>query len=338
MPQQPGPEQQGAPGVPAAGGIAVFILDINRAAETARAVRSVLASAPDDVFVMLHENGSDVEHVRTMKRMFADEPRVTVSWSATNLGYAGGHNYLLQQLALRPSPCAQLLLLNNDAEVLPGAIAALRSALDSHPQSGIAGPRILRMEQQDIVAADGAITYPWLMQQRFRHAGRNIRQCPVTAPVRVPFVSGACLLLGLDLFRRLGGFDEQFFAYFEDWDLCRRAQSLGFDSLHVPAAAVLHAGSLTVGRDSALFHFLMTRNRVLMAQKHLPMAVYLLVFLPWFAGSRVLFKCAQLLLQRHMAGIGGLLLALRWLQAPPQQRSRYWPVATGVKPVKPDHG
>ena len=340
MAREPGPEQQGAPGVPAAGGIAVFILDINRVAETERAVRSVLASGPDDVFVMLHENGSDAAHAQTMTRMFADESRVTVSWSESNLGYTGGHNHLLQQLALRSSPCAHVLLLNNDAEVLPGAIAALRSALQSRPQSGIAGPRILRLEQQDIVAADGAIACLWLMQQHFRNAGRRVTRCPVTAPVAVPFVSGACLMLGFDLFRRLGGFDAQFFAYFEDWDLSRRAQALGYGSLHVPAAAVLHAGSLTVGKDSALFHFLMTRNRVLMAQKHLPARVFVLVFLPGFLVSRVLFKSAQLLVQRHMEGIRGLFLALRWLLAPAQERSRFWPLSAhrGVTAGRPDHG
>jgi hypothetical protein len=338
--REPGPEQQGAPGVPAAGGIAVFILDIDRPAETALAVRSVLASGPDDVFVMLHENGSDAAHAQAMTRMFADEPRVTVSWSESNLGYTGGHNYLLQQLALRSSPCAHVLLLNNDAEVLPGAIAALRSALQSSAQSGIAGPRILRMERADIIAADGAAACLWLMQQRFRNAGRSVARCPVTSPIAVPFVSGACLMIGFDLFRRLGGFDEQFFAYFEDWDLCRRVQGVGFNSLHVPAAAVLHAGSLTVGRDSVLFHFLMTRNRVLMARKHLPAPAFVLVFLPWFLVSRVLFKCAQLLVQRRMAGIAGLCLALRWLLAPTQERHRFWPQSAnpGVTAERSDHG
>jgi len=335
-----GAEQRGAPGVPSVGGVAVFILDINRAAETERAVRSVLAYGPDDVFVMLHENGSDAEHAQKMTRMFADEPRVAVSRSETNLGYTGGHNYLLQQLALRSPSCAHVLLLNNDAEVLPGAIAALRFALQSSPQSGIAGPRILRMEQQDIVAADGAIACLWLMQQRFRNAGCRATGCPVTTPVAVPFVSGACMMLGIDLFRRLGGFDAQFFAYFEDWDLCRRAQALGYGSLHVPAAAVLHAGSLTAGRDSALYHFLMTRNRVLMARKHLPAPVFVLVFLPGFLFSRVLFKCAQLLVQHHLEGIRGLFLALRWLLAPAHQKSRFWPLSAhrDVTAGRPDHG
>jgi hypothetical protein len=340
MPQEPGPEEQGVPGFSPGSGVAVFILDLNRPMETAGAVRSVLASGSDDVFVMLHENGSDAEQAQKMTRMFADEPRVTVSWSEVNLGFAGGHNYLLQQLALRSSTCEHVLLLNNDAVLLPGAISALRSALRSCPQTGIAGPRILRLENEDIVAADGAVACVWLMQQRFRNAGRSIRHCPVTAPVPVPFVSGACLMLGVDLFHRLGGFDEQFFAYFEDWDLCRRAHSLGYSCLHVPAAVVLHAGALTVGKGSALFHFLMTRNRVLMARKHLPAAVFLLVFLPYFLVSRVLFKSVWLLLKGRTSGITGLFLALRWLIAPPRERPRFWPAsaAPGAVTGKPDLG
>lgn len=305
--------------------VAVFVLDIDRPESTNRAIASALAEGAARVLVL--ENGSTAANADAMAAHWAAEPRVTIYRSGVNLGFTGGHNFLLRQLGSDVPDCRRVLLLNNDADLLPGALPALAAALDALSGPGIAGPRLLHLEPEGIIASDGAATIPWLAQQRFRAAGHRVADRPPGAPRDVPFVSGACLLLDADLLRRLGGFDERYFAYFEDWDLCLRAARIGARCVHVPSAAVRHAGSATVGRNSFFYHFLMTRNRVLLARTHLPAPVFALVFLPYFLLVRVLGKGVAAFLAGDTAAPAAMVLALRWLLAAPRTRARLWPAA-----------
>jgi GT2 family glycosyltransferase len=71
-------------------------------------------------------------------------------------------------------------------------------------------------------------------------------------PISTSMVSGAVVAIGTDAFRELGGFDERFFLYFEDADLCRRAANAGMPIRYVPAAVARHVGGASSAVD---YHF-----------------------------------------------------------------------------------
>ena len=308
------------------GSILVFILDLDRSTETMRAVNSVLVSGADDVAVWVHVNGSNAEHTNRIMHSFANEDKVRVSRTDRNLGYAGGNNYILTTLKQSNADYQYILLLNNDARLEPDTIPKLRSVLTSNVDIGAVGPRIMQHEGNGIIASDGAGTCAWIMQQYFRNSGKQCENCPAPPPFAVPFISGACMLMRTDVFMKLDGFDEGFFAYFEDWDLCLRMHKIGYRCLHVADAVAWHVGSLTTGADSLLYHFLMTRNRYLMACKHLPLHIFVFVFLPYFMVSRIACKMLLLLLKKRIQGIKGILLALAWICAPAQSKPGFWPI------------
>lgn len=315
------------------GSVAVFIIDLDRSFETEEAVRAVLKSTSVDHTVLLHINGSGAEHAARLTQAFRNNPRVLISGTGKNVGFTGAVNILMRKMRENLHPVQFILLLNNDACVEPDTIFRLVTVLDSHPDAGAVGPRILQGMNTELIAADGARTWFWVMQQSFRNAGTRRTDCPIYPAFAVPFVSGACMLVRADLFMQLGGFDECFFAYFEDWDLCLRMRAMGYNCLHVSDATVRHVGSMTSGTDSLIYHFLMTRNRYLMARKHLPLPVFVFLFLPYFMLSRIAYKIILLLAKNRLQGVKGILLALAWIMAPVSGRSRFWPVPNSCMPA-----
>jgi GT2 family glycosyltransferase len=306
--------------------VVVFIIDLNHSIETEQSIRAVLKSSSVNVITMVHINGSSQEHAQRLLKTFHEESRVVISRTEKNLGFSGANNFLMKKLIEEKFDAEYILILNNDAYVEPDTIAKLISVLGSHADIGVVGPRILQHGGEGIIASDGAHTWPWLMQQSFRNSGKRIQDCPVVAPFEVPFVPGTCMLMRADLFIKLGGFDEIYFAYFEDWDLCLNIRRHAYRCLHVADASVWHVGSLTAGMDSLIYHFMMTRNRYLMASKYMPFPVFVFLFMPYFIIFRIVYKVIILLVRKRIQGIKGIILALAWIIAPSDRKSEFWPI------------
>lgn len=320
-------------GSPGSGGVGVFILDLDRSAETLRAVNSALQSTTEDLDVLVLMNGSSREHVDRLRQALSDQPRVRLFRTDRNLGFAGGNNYLLKEFREAGFAHPYILFLNNDAYLEPDTVSKLRSVLESRPDAGVAGPRILLHGSDGIIASDGAYVWTGLMQQSFLNTGKLSRDVPEHSPTEVPFVSGTCMMVRVEPFVRCDGFDESLFAYFEDWDLCLRSRRHGLCCLHVGNAVAWHVGALTFGEDSLIYHFLMTRNRYLMASRHLPKLMFACSFLPYFLVSRIIGKTIQLLCRGQTQGIRGIYLALGWIVSPMERKASWWPGSIKSRPA-----
>lgn len=303
--------------------VSVLVLDLNRADDTIECVNRVLASDNVTINVYVLTNGSHTSHRDKIARCFAGDKRVLLHHSPVNLGFTGGMNCLYRQVISQSEIPDYLLLLNNDAFVFPETVTAMQQVLDRNPQSGIACPTVVSVTDNDMIMESGLHVSLWLMQQRPLHAGKRLMNLGATEVRSMPVANGTCMLIRTSLYTRLGGLDDRYFAYFEDWDLCLRARNSGSMTVLVPAAIVSHRGSATTGHQSGLFCYLMTRNRYCLAYRHLPLPVFIGVFLPYFLCSRVVFKLLQLMLERNREGIHGVFMALGWILAPSVYRDRF---------------
>lgn len=182
-----------------------------------------------------------------------------------NVGYGAAVNAAVATL---DADVRAILISNPDVRVLPGAVAALRDALDAHARVGAAGPKVLN---EDGTVYPSARSIPSL-RTGIGHAlfSRMWPENPWTRAYRqessssddsrdVGWLSGSCLLVRRAAFDEVGGFDESYFMYFEDVDLGYRLGKQGWVSRYAPTASVVHFGARST--DSVRSQMLVTHHR-----------------------------------------------------------------------------
>lgn len=193
--------------------------------------------------------------------MVRDEfPGVDFVQARENVGFGCSNN-----LGFRRVEGDYVLLLNPDTELRPGAVQRLLAALEADPGAGLAGARLLN--------SDGSIQFfgihhlPTPLNTAFDTNGRRERWWNERLerekdgnPWQVEAVSGACMLLKSETFRKVGGFDPRYFMYAEDMDLCLKIRRMGLEILHVPDALVVHHGGGSSGGNFSRFSAVMIRE------------------------------------------------------------------------------
>ena len=187
-------------------------------------------------------------------RGWLDTGRVAVVQSGWNGGFGAGNNYGIRQNLPDGRRADLVYLLNSDALPQPGAIRALVDYLATHPQAGIA---CSRLRGTDDVPHSTAFRFPSVASEfeatsRTGPISRLLRGSIVALPQpvtsgRVDWSAGASMLIRMDVLDQVGLFDEGFFLYFEETDLCRRAANAGWETHYVVESLVLHIGSVSTG-------------------------------------------------------------------------------------------
>jgi GT2 family glycosyltransferase len=133
-----------------------------------------------------------------------------------------------------------VLLLNQDAALAPGCLAALEDSFDRHPRAGTLGAKILYPEDGRIQHAGGYLMKPRMVGLHYGHHEPE-REGEFDEEREVEFVTGAAMALRTIALREVGLFNEVFSpGYYEDVDLCDRLRRCGWSVLYVPSARVTH--------------------------------------------------------------------------------------------------
>lgn len=225
--------------------VSVIVLAFGAEPWLAEAVDSALASEGVAVEVVVVDNGA-AEAVAGI----AGRPGVRIVRPGANLGFAGGVN-----AGVAASAGDVVCLLNSDAHVAPDCVARLAAHVREH--DGVAGALVLLDDEPGTINSAGnplhVLGLSW--------AGGLGQPRSSAAPVaEVASASGACLALRRSLWDRLDGFDDAFFAYLEDLDLCWRTHQLGLPVVVLADAAAWH--HYEYGR-TGIKRYLLERNRLL---------------------------------------------------------------------------
>jgi GT2 family glycosyltransferase len=209
--------------------ISVILVQYNHADLTRRAVESLRKSNRGTFEVIVVDNGS-TEPGACEAAQHLKGCRVVVS--PLNAGFGGANN-----LGARESNGDLMFFLNNDTVVRTEILPEIESYFGSHPSCGAAGPRLLNPDGS-LQTSTG--TFPTVISEWHTKSGRLPAREPGTP---LPdWVSGAALVVRRGVFERAGGFDERYFMYFEDVDLCRRIRNDGYEVHYIPSVSVEHLG------------------------------------------------------------------------------------------------
>jgi GT2 family glycosyltransferase len=160
------------------------------------------------------------------------------------------------------------LLLNEDSELCPGAVAALHAALCEHPQAAAAGARLLR---PDGSLQPSAWRFPTpataLVGAVFLHRRLTV-QSRGERTREVDWAQSAALLVRVEAARAIGYFDPAFFVYSDEVDFCKRLRDAGWTTLYVPDAVAVHHEQLSTGAVPERRIVELSRNRDRYMRKH----------------------------------------------------------------------
>lgn len=226
-----------------------------------RCLASLEAQTFRDFEVVVVDNGSSDGSRELVQRRF---PSAILVELAENRGFAGGSNAGAEQ-----ARGAAIAVVNNDIEAEASWLEELVSCLDRHPRAASLASKILRRDDPRVL--DGAGDEMTRSLKAYRRGQGERDRGQYEHEEQVFSASGTACLWRAEVFRRLGGFDEGFHAYYEDVDLGFRARRAGWECWYAPRAVVYHVGGGTSGgRWSEFESFYSVRNRWATIAKNAP--------------------------------------------------------------------
>lgn len=253
--------------------VSIIIVNYNGCALTRQCLGSIREHITGPVEVVVVDNASSDDSRQVLPGLF---PNVRFLWLDDNRGFGYANN--------RGAECATgdiLFFLNNDTILTSDPLSALIDRFTTDADCGIAAPKLLNR--------DGSFQLSFgefpdiLTEARTRSISRDpsaIRRLEPqqTAPVRKDWVTGAALLIRRTMFKNIGGFDERFFMYYEDSDLCKRVADTGASVWYCPSVSVIHLGGSSYTKKDPRISLEYRKSQLLYYRNHHSPAQRLMLF------------------------------------------------------------
>jgi GT2 family glycosyltransferase len=270
--------------------ISVVIVSFNTCSvlrECLQVLESERKDIASEVFVV--DNNSRDLSVAMVESEF---PQIRVIRSTVNLGFAGANNQAFPECKGK-----YIVLLNSDAFLLPGALRRAIEHMESDASVGLAGARLTG---RDGSWQPSARMFPSALNEFFSLTGLSARfgnsrlfgrqdrtWADQSVAAEVDWVPGAFVIVRRDVLEQVGYFDEDFFLYYEEVDLCRRIKLFGYAIWYWPDIVVAHLGgessksmqSLSMSKSGAQLTLWRMRSELLYYRKHLGKSAWLVKML-----------------------------------------------------------
>jgi N-acetylglucosaminyl-diphospho-decaprenol L-rhamnosyltransferase len=236
--------------------LGIVIVNWNTRDYLRRCLTSVCSSRGEFTYkVIVVDNGSDDDSVEMVRAEF---PQAELISGHGNVGYPAGNNLGLRALGFadmpdQPNPDAPryALLLNPDTELPPDALAAMLRFMETHPEAGVSGPKLVLGNGSLDLACRRSFPTPEVSLYRMiglsrlfpkhrRFGQYNLTYLDENQTAEVDSVVGAFMLVRGEAIWQVGLLDESFFMYAEDLDWAKRIKDAGWKVLYYPEVEVLH--------------------------------------------------------------------------------------------------
>ena len=230
-------------------------------------ISSILANPPTlplDIWVV--DNASSDTSPMMVREHF---PEVHLMANHENVGFGRANNQAIQRCT-----GTYVLLLNPDTLITTGALQTLIDFLETQPQAGAAGAKILNPDSSLQISSHPRPTLSREIWRMFHldalwpYSAYPLTKWQVGQPQEVDVLMGACLLIRREVLDQVGVLDEDYFMYSEEVDLCYRIQRAGWRLYWVPEAEVVHFGGQSSQQAATEMFLNLYRSKIIYFRKH----------------------------------------------------------------------
>lgn len=220
-----------------------------------------------DYEIVYVDNASTDGSLEFIKQYY---PEIKTIYISVNKGFTNGY---VESLPLIESE--YYVLINSDVEVTPGWIKPIIDLMDNDPSIGACQPKILSQKNKEYFEYSGAaggfidlFGYPFCRGRIFNILEKDTGQYNNT--MEVFWATGACMFVRSELYHRIGGLDNDFYAHMEEIDLCWRIKNAGYKVMVCPESVVYHVGGSIISYGSYMKLYRNFRNNLALLIKNLP--------------------------------------------------------------------
>jgi len=247
--------------------LSIVIVNWNTRDVLSQCLESIYGALPEqEIRVFVVDNASSDGSSDMVRERF---PQVYLVENSQNVGFARANNQ-----AIRNSHGRYVLLLNSDTIVKPGALDALVDFMDTHPQAGASGARLLNPDGSLQYSCSPAPSLAGEFKRLFHLPGvrpdgyYSMHEWDQSQARQVDVILGACLMLRRQALDQIGLLDEDYFIYSEEVDLCHRIKSAGWKLYWVPQAQVMHLGGQSTRQVSEAMFLRLYQAKLIYFRKH----------------------------------------------------------------------
>lgn len=219
--------------------ISIIIVNFNGGEYLLQCLKSLLDDQAD---IWVVDNASWDGSLKEARKKF---PGINYLQNNENLGFSKANNLVLRKIKTK-----YILLLNPDSEVLPGTIQYMVDYMEKNQDVGVATCKVEKEDGSLDPASHRGFPTPWVSFLYYvlgNDSLYHLTNCNFSKPHEVDAISGAFFLTKKEVLDKVGLFDEDYFLYGEDLDLCFRIKEAGYKIMYVPEVKIIHYKGVTSG-------------------------------------------------------------------------------------------
>lgn len=271
--------------------VSIITVNFNQHQVNIDFLKSIKANpSSSKVEVIFVDNGSREQYEQEYKQIL---PELIYIQSEENLGFAGGNN-----LGIKKATGKYLLLLNNDTEITANLIDSLVSEMDENPEIGIISPLILYFDKPDTIQYAGFTNMNYKTSRNSAIGFMEIDKGQYSLDSsETGYCHGAAMMCRKTDLETVGLMAEEFFLYYEELDWCERFKKAGKKIWFTGKTKIYHKESISVGKESAIKTYFMTRNRMLFIRRNTS-AFNTLIFSIYY----IFIACSKQVIRQFLKG------------------------------------
>ena len=239
--------------------VSIITVNYNGLVYTRDFLKSLRAISYTNIEIFVVDNASS-QSIDPLKTEF---PEVIFIESKVNLGFAGGNN-----LAVLQAKGKYCLLLNNDTELDPHFLEPLVQLMESNSAIGICSAKLLYFSDPTLIEFAGSNGVNLYTGRGFAIGHKDRDAAVYNSSYKTELAHGAAMMISRAVFEKIGLMAELFFLYYEEVDFCERTKRAGFEIWYCGASKVYHKESMSVGKDSPMKIYYLTRNRIIFTRRN----------------------------------------------------------------------